>query len=206
MKIRLIAAGLLVATALSSLSHAQAPERRRLGILGGLAGAAAGAAIGEDGGDAVPGALIGGAIGLVTGAGLGSAIDADNQRNQAYAAAAAQQRAQAVTMADVVSMTHAGLGDAVIVSHIRAHGVACQPTASDLIVLKQQGVSDTVLSAMQSIPAPAPTIIQAPAPRPVVVQEYYYTHPRAAVWYPPHHHHYHGPRHPGVSWGISFGN
>ena len=209
MKIRLIALTLTMTVAVSSIATAQQPNaQRRLGILGGLAGAGIGAAIGEDGGDAVPGAVIGGAIGLLSGAGIGGAIDQQEYRNQAHQAAIAQHQAQAVSMADVVSMTHAGLGDAVIIDHIRARGVTHRLNASDLIVLKQQGVSDAVLSAMQDFPHAAPVVRQT---RPVIVQEHYYTHPSPAWWHHRHvHSHYrYGPpcrSRSNVHWGISFGN
>jgi hypothetical protein len=173
-----------------------------LGILGGLAGAAAGAAIGEDGGDAVPGAIIGGAIGALGGVGVGSAIDQQEQRNQQHRAFVQAQRAQAVTMGDVVSMTHAGLADGVIIGHIQAHGVAGPLTANDLIVLKQQGVSDAVLAAMQRMPPQA--VIVQPRPAPVIVEEHYYG--PGPIWCHPHYHHhhrhYHRPR-SAFSFGIS---
>ena len=215
MKIKCLAAALLLSLVVSSLATAQPTnERRRLGIIGGLAGAGIGAAAGEDSGDAVPGALIGGAIGLITGSAVGDGIDERNYRQQAYQQAVVQQQAQlqaqAVTMADVVSMTQAGLSDTVIVNHIQTHGVAHRLNASDLIVLKQQGVSDAVLSAMQSIPAP--TVVPQPVPAPVIVEEHYHTYPRPAWWYHQRYHrgHWHprhrGHRHGGFSWGISFSN
>lgn len=194
MKVRTLLVALFAMTLYSSLAYGQYANpnqnRRRLGILGGLAGAAAGAAIGEGDGDAVPGALIGGAIGALGGVGVGSAIDNQEQRNQYYAAQAQQQRAQAVTMADVCSMTNAGLSDAVIINHIQTHGVARPVSASDLIVLKQQGVSDNVLSAMQSMPRPT-TVIRQPAP--VVVEEYYYA--PAPYWRGPHYHYHYRHHH-----------
>jgi hypothetical protein len=204
-----MAAALLAMVVYGSLAYGQYDanqNRRRLGILGGLAGAAAGAAIGEDDGDAVPGALIGGAIGALGGVGVGSAIDARENENRYYAAQAQQRQAQAVTMADVVSMTHAGLSDAVIINHIQTHGVARPVSASDLIVLKQQGVSDAVLSSMQSIPQPT-TVIRQPAP--VIVEEHYYSRPDP-WWYGHghyhyHHRHYHRP-HDHVHFGIQIGH
>ena len=197
---------LLVMTLIATFASAQQPtERRRLGVLGGLAGAAIGAAVGEDDGDAVPGALIGGTIGLITGAAAGDSIDQRNYYNQQYNAAVAQQQARAVTMSDVVSMTHAGLGDGVIINHIQTHGMAHHVSASDLIVLKQQGVSDHVLSAMQSVSQPRP-IVQS---RPVVVREHYYTHPGPAWWHHHHYHHHHRRHHHGHSHSrihFSFGH
>ena len=187
MKLHTGLVSLLIMFLIASIASAQPTnERKRLGIFGGLAGAAIGAAVGEDDGDAVPGALIGGTIGLITGTAVGDSIDERNYRNQQYNAAIAQQQARSVTMSDVVSMTHAGLSDGVIINHIQTHGMAHHVSASDLIVLKQQGVSDHVLSAMQTTAQPRPVVVQEP--RPVVVREHYYTHPAPAWW---HHHHYH---------------
>lgn len=209
MKTKCVAGLLLMSLIYASVAFGQAPppERRRLGILGGLAGAGIGAAIGEDGGDAVPGALIGGAIGLVAGSGVGSAVDERNYQRQAYQNAVAAQQAQSVTMADAISMTHAGLSDAVIINHIRTHGVAHRLNASDLIVLKQQGVSDPVVSAMQSIPGP--TVVRQPVAAPVIVEEHYYPAPRPNWYYHQHYHRPH-PRHyrhgSGFHWGIGIHN
>lgn len=57
---------------------------------------------------------------------------------------------QPVTFADVIHMTKHGVSDAVIVSHIQANGVATRPSVDDVIVLSQEGVSDYVITALQS--------------------------------------------------------
>lgn len=211
MKTSCVAVTLVVSILFASVASGQHPDnKRRLGILGALAGAGAGAAIGEDDGDAVPGAIIGGAIGLISGAGVGSALDEQEYRNQAIQQQLNYQRSQAVTMADVVSMTQAGLSESVIINHIQTHGIARPLAASDLIVLKQQGVSDGVISAMQSVPR-GTTVIQQPAAVPVIVEEHYHTHPRPAWWHHHHwhrRHHHHRHRHPRSSfhWGVTIGN
>ena len=210
MKTRIFVASLLLVATVASTAMTQEPTaRRRLGILGGLGGAAIGAAAGEDDGDAVPGALIGGAIGLITGTVAGNAIDESNYRQQAYQAAVAQQRAQAVTMGDVVSMTQAGLSDAVIINQIQTHGMFYNMTASDLIILKKPGVRDPVLSAMQSIPQAQPVrVVRQPSP--VVVREHYYTRPAPIFWYDDcyhrHYHRRHHHHHRGSSIRFSFGH
>jgi hypothetical protein len=156
-----------------------------------LAGAGIGAAIGEDGGDALPAALLGGAIGALGGAAVGGAIDDEEMRRQAYWQARQQQMAQAVTFADVVSMTRAGLGDEVIVNQIQTRGLAQPVTTNDLIMLKQQGISDRVMYAMQRTPGiPDRPLLVRPAP--VVIEEYYYPRP---YWAPVYHRHYHHGHH-----------
>jgi hypothetical protein len=170
--------------------------------LGGLTGAVAGAAIGDHNGEAAAGALIGGAVGALTGAAIGDSMDQEVARSQAII----QQRmgrqiVGAVTIPDVVAMTQAGLGDSVIVTHIHANGVGQRPQAGDLIYLKNQGVSEAVINAMQQ--TPPPQIISAPPPvQPVIVEEYYYGRPYPSPYW--HHHHHH--RRPGVRWGFTYHN
>jgi hypothetical protein len=171
---------------------------------GGLTGAAIGAAIGEHNDNPLAGAIIGGAAGTLAGAAVGDAIDADIARNDAIIQQQLGRRlAGAVTSQDVVQMTHAGLGDDVIVTHIRANGVAQPPNVQELITLKNSGVSDAVINALQSQPP-----IQSPGPppgaRPVVVEEHHYVAP--PYWGPGYCYHHHRPYpRSRVSWGFSFG-
>jgi hypothetical protein len=176
-------------------------------LVGGLTGAGVGAAIGDASGNAGPGAVLGAAIGTLTGNVVGESIDADLARSRAeIEARMGRQMSGAVTTADVVSLTQAGLSEDVIATHIRANGVARPPSASDLIALRNQGVSDNVLKALQQAPQPqaAPIAYAVPPPREVVVDRYY------GAWHhcppPPPYFHYHRHRHrprSGVSWGFS---
>ena len=161
------------------------PQSRNLGILGGLAGAGIGAAIGEDGGDALPGALIGGAIGALSGAMVGDSMDQQQAYRQAVVYDQQQQIAQAVTFADVVAMTRAGLDDEVIVTQIRTKGMRQALTTGDLIMLKQQGVSDRTITAMQQYRHPVAVA------SPVVVDSYryYQPYPVQYYWHDGHPHH-----------------
>ncbi|MCE9529059.1 MAG: hypothetical protein K8R36_23675 [Planctomycetales bacterium] len=183
-------------------------------LLGGLFGAGTGAAIGSNSGHPVEGALIGTAIGAITGGAVGDKVQADVDRNRAEVEARmGRQMAAAVSPEDVVAMTQAGLSDDVIATHIRAHGVARQPQVNDLITLRNQGVSDNVLKAMQTSTGPQAAIVNAPGPPPVIVQERVYAPPPyyGPYWGPPapwfgyrygprgHHH-----RRPGYSVGVSF--
>lgn len=190
----------IVLITLAVLTGCRTPQSntKKLGVIGGLAGAAAGAAIGAKGGDAVPGALIGGAIGAASGALVGKAVDVEEERNRAMIEEQLGRRlANAVSIPEVIEMTHAGLGDAVIVTHVRAHPVATPLNSNDLIALKQQGVSDPVINALQE--PPPPEIRQVSAP--VIVEEHYYGPP--PCYEPRYHRHYHGPR---SSFGISISN
>ena len=196
--ILICAAATSVAGGCASMNYAH-----RGALAGGLAGAGIGAAVGESGGDAVPGALIGGALGAVTGAVVGDGIDADRARQAQIEAAIGRQMAGAVTTDDAIAMTRAGLSDEVITAHIRANGVAQPPQVSDLIHLRNQGVSDAVITSLQTTRGPIPTagpVAVVRAPPPMIVEAVHYDpwcHPR---W---RHHHHHRHR-PGVTWGFHF--
>lgn len=163
------------------------------------------------------GALIGAGVGAVTGGLIGKAADRADERQVAAGAAAvgqanAQAAAQAVTNFDLVEMTRAGVSDELIISSIRSRGCRMDLSPAGLIALKQNGVSDRVVLAAQSMapggyatPTPiaaapatmAPAVVyDAPvavvAPPPVV-----YVRPRPAVsfyygpsWGGHYHHHY----------------
>lgn len=188
---------------LIALSGCQSMNYAQRGALaGGLAGAGIGTAVGESGGDAVPGALIGGAVGALSGAVVGDGMDADRARQAQIEAAIGRQMAGAVTADDAIAMTRAGLSDAVITAHIRANGVAHPPQVSDLINLRNQGVSDGVITALQTTRAPV-AVVRAPVPPPPMIVEAVHYDP----WCPPpprwyHHRHHHHRHRPGVTWGI----
>ena len=204
---------LIVAVLLASLSIGcrSSSYGDRGSVLGGLFGAGTGAVIGANSGHPVEGAVIGTAIGAITGGAVGDGMDAEVARNRAEVEARmGRQMAAAVSPQDVVAMTQAGLSDDVIATHIRAHGVAHPPQVNDLITLRNQGVSDNVLKAMQNSPGPQP--LNAPGPPPVIVQERVYAPPPyyGPYWGPPpayfgYRYGRGGPcRRPGYSVGVSF--
>ncbi|HEV3025090.1 MAG TPA: hypothetical protein VGX76_21615, partial [Pirellulales bacterium] len=101
----------------------------------------------------------------------------------------------AVTVNDVVGMTHAGVSEDVIVTHVQTHGVAAPLAPNDLIVLGQQGVSSRVIQAMQVPPVAAAPVVMQPYPP-----------PPPGFWGPPPYPYYYRPYpRPAVSWGISVG-
>jgi len=172
--------------------------------LGAATGALTGGAIGKNNGNTAAGAVIGSAVGAMTGAAIGDGIDADIARNNAIIQdRLGRQLAGAVTVDDVITMTQASLSDDVITTHIRANGVIQRPQPEDLITLSNNGVSDTVIKAMQT--ATLPTSPQTPAPRsgPVIVEEHHYVTPPRPHW---HYHGRHRPRRSGFHWGVSFGH
>ena len=168
--------------------------------MGGATGAGLGALVGEAAADEpLAGAAIGTAVGVVTGATIGNGLDEVATQNRA----AIQQAAyRAVTLQDVAQMSAGGLSDDVIISHVHSNGLTARPTAADLVGLRQAGVSNEVIRALQAPPAP---LIVTPPP--------IYSHPPviySARHYgrrcpPPYGPIRHGPR-KHVHWGVSFGN
>jgi hypothetical protein len=178
-------------------------------VTGGAFGAITGALLGgrHSRGE---GALIGAGVGAVTGNLLGRSKDRADERQAAAGAAvvaqANQQAAlQAVTNADLVNMTRAGLGDDVIISAIRSRGARLDLSPYGLISLKQSGVSDRVVMTAQSIAsdtgyvAPPTPVVVAPPPPAVIVTPapYPYYHYRY-YGHGPHYHHPHARVHYGV--------
>jgi outer membrane protein with glycine zipper len=206
----------LVSTALLTLLGCRSPYYSDRGALfGGLTGAGVGALVGDAAGNTGAGAVIGTAVGALAGAAVGDHIDADMARNRAEIAAKMGRQMQgAVTPQDVIAMTQAGLSDEVIATHIRTNGMAQPLTANDLIQLRNMGVRDNVVNAMQQTPPrvggagqpvagypgyaypayPAPV---AAYPAPVMIAPY-----PPPYWGPPVGGYYYR-RGPRVGWGVS---
>ena len=176
-------------------------------LLGGVAGALAGAGVGHHNDNAGAGALIGGAVGLITGAAIGNSMDEQEARNRAIQQDVAWRMSRAVSTTDVVSMTRNGVQPEIIVNHVYQNGVQRRLEVSDVISLHQQGVSQSVISAMQQAPLAQPVAVVTPRYQaPVVVEQYHYVGPRAYYWAPPpcYRPYHHGPYHPrsGVHWNV----
>ncbi|MCH5374262.1 MAG: glycine zipper domain-containing protein [Planctomycetes bacterium] len=206
---KLLLAICVVLAARPALGQSFHDNRNKGMTFGALMGALTGAAIGEHNDKPLAGAAIGTAVGALAGAAIGDTADNDIARQQAYRQQQVDyQLAQAASIDQVISMSQAGLGDNVIVTHIQTNGVVYRPQANDLIVLKQAGVSDPVIRAMQTA-----RLATAPPPAPVyrdrvIVEERHYVAPvypyRAYPW------HYPPPRPPyprsGVHWGVTIGH
>ena len=213
---KLLSTALMCVIAVSALG-CRSPYRSDQGaLLGGLLGAGAGAIVGNQLGNTGAGAAIGAGLGVISGAVIGSELDEIEAENRA---AIAQQMgreisASAVTIDDVISMTQSSVADELIVTHIRAHGVARPLEPSDLAYLTQQGVSTPVIKAMQEPPrrpAPAaqPVVIRESRP-PIIIREYH-NDPFCDPHYSPHYYS-HGRRYnrghsrPATSFGMTFHN
>lgn len=208
----LLALGPFIFTGCQTPSHAGNGAALGTGL-----GALTGAVIGAESGHAGGGALIGAAAGALTGGLIGDAMDAREERDAAvahaqYAQSQSYAASQALSTSDVVTMTYNGVSDDVIVNSLRTRGCRFDGSPNTIIYLKQQGVSDRVITAMQSayqVPvsgtvAAPPPVVYAPAPAivappPVVVYGPVYG-PRR-YWGPPHYHnHYHG--HPRAHFSV----
>jgi hypothetical protein len=145
----------------------------------------------------------------LAGAAVGENIDADMARSRAdIEARMGRQMQGAVTPQDVVAMTQAGLSDEVIATHIRANGMAQPLAVNDLINLRNVGVRDGVINAMQQTPprsaqlSPAYPTYPGYAPGPPIVVAAPYYAPWGPPPPPPAAFYYNRGRR-GVGWGVS---
>jgi len=171
-------------------------------LLGGLGGAGVGALVGNAMGNTGAGAAIGAGVGALSGAAIGAGLDDVEAKNRAMIEARLGRPLPpgSVTIQEVLTMTQARVDDNLIINHIRAHGMVAPPTANDLIVLQQQGVSPRVVmvmqeprpAAVQAVPPqgvpPGAVLVEQPVPvaTPVIVGGYYgrpyYWHPHRYYW------------------------
>ncbi len=159
--------------------------------VGGLLGAGTGALVGAASGHPGAGAAIGAGVGALSGAAIGNAVDEVEAKNRAMIAQQLGRQVSpgAVTTADVVAMTKAGVNEDLIVNHVRANRMTAPLQTNDLIQLQQEGVSSKVIAQMQASPPQAvqPVVVQEPGPTPVIVEEYHYAPYCGPHCYPPPH-------------------
>lgn len=150
---------------------------------GALTGAAIGAASGSiiGGRNAGAGALIGGAIGAITGGLIGNSMDEQQReylRAQAPQTYVRVEQNQPLAISDVKALAQAKVSDDIIISQIRNSHTVYHLTATDIIDLRNSGVSEKVLNFMINTPttiggptetSPATTTVvsQPPPPAPV---------------------------------------
>jgi outer membrane lipoprotein SlyB len=116
-------------------------------LVGGAAGATAGGLIAGS----ATGALIGGAVGAVGGGLIGASMDAQERDNMQRTSPRTMRKidlGEPLTIKDVKNMSKAGLSDDLIISQIEATQSEFRLSASDIIDLKQAGVSQRVIEAM----------------------------------------------------------
>jgi hypothetical protein len=147
------------------------------GVLGGIFGLGVGALTHHP--------LAGAAIGAGTGVLAGGAIGNHEDRAEARAAAQAAAARPPLSLEDVARMAQNHVSDSLIINEIRATNSFYNLNADHVIWLRQMGVSDVVISEMQSR-YPQRVYTAAPA----------YVRPAVVVVEPPP---------PPVAVGIGFG-
>jgi len=116
------------------------------GVIGGVVGAAAGGIIGHQSGHGGEGAGIGAAVGAITGAIIGSQIEKPAQTTAPVSTA---QNPSQMTIQQIIDLRKQGINEDVIIDRIRLTNSKFNLTAADINYLKQQGVSQKVIDAMQ---------------------------------------------------------
>ncbi|MCI0641432.1 MAG: glycine zipper domain-containing protein [Gemmataceae bacterium] len=150
---------LLLTTGCSGMNHTE-----RGMLTGGALGAGAGTVIGGLSGRPGAGAAIGAAGGALLGGVVGNEHDKAEQR-QIRAAHEYQMRNPPLSVQDVIQMSQQHISDRVIIDQMRATNSFYTLNSADITFLKQQGVSDGVVSTMISRrPGSVPVVVQ---PRPV---------------------------------------
>lgn len=125
-------------------------------------GALSGTIIGSQTGHAGNGMAIGAATGALAGGLIGNAEDARDERDAAIAQASNEQIAQmALTNSDLLLMTQSGVGDDVIVEAVLTRGGRFDLSPLGIVHLKNSGVSDRVILAIQKAQSQAPSIVVA---------------------------------------------
>lgn len=143
-------------------------------LTGGAIGAASGAAI--NGRNPGEGALIGAAIGAITGGLIGNSMDQQQReylQTQAPQTYARVDQGQPLTVADVKALAKAGISEDVIINQIRNSRTVYHLSVTDIIDLRDSGVTDKVVNFMISTSSSAEvspqtvTLAAAPPPPPV---------------------------------------
>jgi uncharacterized protein YcfJ len=140
------------------------------GVLGGGAiGAGTGAIIGHAAGNTAAGALIGAGVGAVSGGLIGNAVDKSEEKAKAEAIATQQAR-QSLGIHDVIQMAQQHISDDIIIGQIRTSPTIFRLNYDEIVLLKQNGVSDVVIHEMQNTAyrVPRRVYVVDPAPPPPV--------------------------------------
>jgi uncharacterized protein YcfJ len=188
MWIRAIVGASLACVALILVIGCQSASHTSNGAaLGTGLGALAGGIIGHQSGHTAGGAIVGAAAGALAGGLVGNAADAREERDAAVAHAAyMEQVRQSLTNVDLIRMAQSGLGDDVIITAVQTRGGQFDLSPDGMIQLKQQGVSDRVIQAVQQASTLSrPTTAVAVVPPPERVGFYVSPRPYGPVYIVP---------------------
>jgi uncharacterized membrane protein len=142
------------------------------GVVGGaVGGGVVGGVVGHALHNTAAGAAIGAVAGGVTGGLVGNAVEKKQAKDAAAAAAAASEQGKM----EIIDMVHNHVDDNVIITKIRISPVVYQLSSQDVLMLKQNGVSDVVVNEMMA------TAMRVPAPRRVYSEAPVYGPPPGTV-------------------------
>lgn len=175
---RVLTVGVLAAAVAGNTGCSTMNNTEKGALGGGAIGAGLGTLVGAATGNPKTGAVVGGLVGAGAGGLIGNDMDRKDARDAAVRRDAAAQQAsqqyaadQPTRLAEVVELSKRGMGETVILNHIRTNRMSFNLSVADLDYLKSNGVSDRVIAEMQTGPAAPPTVIRTAAPRTVVVRE-----------------------------------
>ena len=169
----LLASVLVPGTAQAQFFQAPQSNAQQGVKLGGIAGAIIGGIAGHQNDETLGGVAIGGAVGALAGGLAGKSKDnhlIQQHQYQQHAQLAQQERlGRAVSLEDAVILTRSGVSPNLIINQINDNGVTHRLVVNDIIQLHQNGVSESVITAMQSAhlasqPFSSARISQAQAP------------------------------------------
>jgi hypothetical protein len=149
---RVVVLGLLVVSL--GAGCASSPNRAGEGaLIGGLLGAAGGAIIGNQSDRPGEGAGIGAAAGALTGALIGSQVQkpAQGGTQPAQSQAVPVNNPNQIPFQQIVDLSKSGVHEAVIIDRIRMTKSTYTLSPESIDYLKQQGVSQNVISVMQGL-------------------------------------------------------
>jgi len=124
------------------------------GVIGGVLGAAAGGIIGHQSGRGGKGAAIGAAVGAISGTVVGSQMPKSSPGEQETASTLAAQSTSIanpnqISIQQIVDFAKQGVHEDVVIDKIRLTNSKFNLSNSDIAYLRQQGVSEKVINAMQ---------------------------------------------------------
>jgi outer membrane lipoprotein SlyB len=127
-------------------------------------GALTGAVIGSQSGHAGGGAAIGALTGALAGGLIGNAEDAYEERDAViahaqYERAVQQAHAQAMNNSDLIFMAQSGVSEDVIKTAVNTRGGNFDLSPAAIVHLKNNGVSDRVILAVQSVHVAAQSVV-----------------------------------------------
>ncbi len=144
---KILAFSICALVILSSVGCQTSPNRAIEGAaVGGAVGAGIGAIIGHQSGETGEGAAVGGVLGALTGALAGSQMQKQPARTPTTTGTVNQSQ---MSIQEIVEMSRQGIHEDVIADRIRLTNSKFNLTPEDINYLKQNGVSQKVINAMQ---------------------------------------------------------